>query len=1109
MERAMTKLADESARLRALTELHLTLLVEAAAGTGKTALMAGRLTMLLASGVEPRSIAAITFTELAASALGARVHRYVEDLLAGRIPKPLREALPDGLTDAQRRTLSEAAGKLDELTATTIHAFCQTIICSYAVEADIDPGARILDATHAEAAFEAVFEHWFRRRLNGPARADDPIASLSQYDPHHVAATLRDLARFRLQHRGARAPAADLSGRPDIDLVEAVVDFRRWLSEQPVEPKTLDLVAQLETLANHFAGSFATAPGFDTLWRLAHPARLSCMRRHTFDLLTPRTKTAWDKAAGKDRGAEFNAEAGRHFARVDHCYRVILGRVATALVAKLSDELDEVLADYAAFKRAAAVLDFDDLLERARALVREYNAVRRALGHRYRHIFVDEFQDTDPIQAEILFRIAADDSPARWQDSRLRDGALFMVGDPKQAIYRFRGADVGSYAVAREAIARRWPNNIVQITANFRSRPAILTHINQCFATPLSAQSQPGYVELAPTLEPPDHDLPCAAKITIDMPPDSRAAQIRDAEAEAVADLCARLIGNVTIRDEDGELAPLTPGGIALLAPTGSELWRYERAFEARGLPIASQAGKGLFRRQEVQDLVALARVLADGGDSLAFGALMRGPLVGLSEEELLDITAGLPPPGERCDAIPRFSLATDPDHVGHPVAWRVLTILQDLRRRARATTPALLLAEAVERLAVRPILSAREGDRSARAAANVEALLERARPYGVKGMKRLARDVSRDWRDGAAYNEGRVDADGDAIEIITIHSAKGLEWPVVIPINTATLLRSREPFVHHADDDTLHWVIGDVVPPALRAALETDDESLMRERERLWYVACTRARELLIVPELAQAEQKSWARVVNLGQDTLPELDISRMTPALMPVSADPPNTQTAEQFAAERAIIEEAAVPLTWVRPSDHDPDRLQVNEAITLDAGDAPEVDLPVGAGRARGLLMHKLMEEVLTGELVEEVGRFASRARELVAELVLDPDDGDALPDADEIAITAWRTLQLPDIAALRERLTPEWSVYTLLESRSNPTALTGRIDAIAYNGDRAEVVVDWKSDVDPSDADIRFHAGQLEDYLRATGAPRGMLVYMTPGVVRWVAERAGR
>jgi ATP-dependent exoDNAse (exonuclease V) beta subunit len=419
-----------------------------------------------------------------------------------------------------------------------------------------------------------------------------------------------------------------------------------------------------------------------------------------------------------------------------------------------------------------------------------------------------------------------------------------------------------------------------------------------------------------------------------------------------------------------------------------------------------------------------------------------------------------------------------------------------------------LLLAEAVERLAVRPILSAREGGRSARSAANVEALLERAQPYGVKGMKRFARDVSRDWRIGAAYNEGRVDAEGDAIEIITIHSAKGLEWPVVIPIDTATLLRSREPFVRRTNDDTLHWVIGDVIPPELRAALDTDDESLMRERERLWYVACTRARELLIVPELTHAEQKSWARVVSLGHDALPELDVSRMTPAPIPINADPPNTQTAELFAAEHAVIQEAAVPLSWFRPSDHDPDRLQAIESITLDAGDAPEADLPVGAGRVRGLLLHKLMEVVLTGELTEEVDRFADRARELIAELILDPDDGGGRPDADEIAATAWRTLQLPDIAALRERLTPEWPVYALLGGVSKPGALAGRIDAIAFAGDRAEVVVDWKSDVDPSDGDTRLHAGQLQDYLRVTSAARGALVYMTPGVVRWVGRMRG-
>jgi CRISPR-associated exonuclease Cas4 len=1108
MELPMKRLADGPARLRILTDLGATLLVEAAAGTGKTALMAGRVTMLLARGTSPGTIAAITFTELAASALSARVHRYVEELLAGRVPEPLRLALPDGLDSDQRRALSAAAAKVDELTTATIHAFCQTIISCYAVEADIDPGARILDAIQAAAAFDSVFEQWLKRRLNAPERPGDPIATLSRDDPRRIVETLQELARFRLRYRGACTLPADLSGRPDIDLVDAVADFRRWISSQPAESKTLELVGELETLANFYASSFDPPPDFATLWRLAHPPQLACMRRHSFDLLTPRRKSTWERLAGKERGARLNEEATTCFERVNRCYRILLGRIATALIAQLSTTLDEVLDEYAAFKRAAAVLDFDDLLEKARALVRQHDDVRRALGERYRHIFIDEFQDTDPIQSEILFRIGAEDRAERWQDSALRVGALFMVGDPKQAIYRFRGADIGSYSQARAAIERQWPGNIVQVTANFRSRPDILAHINHCFAHPLSGDGQPGYVPLTSTLGGPDHDLPCAARITVDVPPDSRPAQIRDAEAEAVADLCTRLIGNLRVRDEDGAIVPLTAAGIAMLAPTGAELWRYERALEQRGLPIASQAGKSLFRRQEVQDLLALARVLADGGDTLAFGALMRGPLVGLTEEELLDITAALPPHFDRPDALSRFSVLTDLDHVPHPLARRTLTILQDLRRRARATTPALLLAEGAERLAIAPILAAREGDRSARAAANVEAFLERARPYGVRGLKKFVRDLAREWRDGAPHNEGRVDAEGDAIEIITIHSAKGLEWPVVIPINTGTLLRSRERFVYRTADETLHWLIGDVVPPDLLRALQSEDDSLARERERLWYVACTRARELLIVPELPQAEQRSWARIVDLAHRDLPQLDVSRLTPVAGAIDVEPPNAQTQEVFETERAAIAAAATPLQWLRPSDSDPDRMPMGEPIAIELGDAPETELPVGAGRVRGLILHKLMEEVLAGELPEDASAFAARAQVLMAELVIDAENGAPLPDPDEIAVTALRTLSLPEIVAVRPSLFAEWPIYAMLAEQPEPTALAGRIDAIAFEGGQPSLVLDWKSDVAPTEQDMHDHAGQLGDYLRAAGAPRGAIVYMTPGLVRWVGARPG-
>jgi ATP-dependent exoDNAse (exonuclease V) beta subunit len=147
-------------------------------------------------------------------------------------------------------------------------------------------------------------------------------------------------------------------------------------------------------------------------------------------------------------------------------------------------------------------------------------------------------------------------------------------------------------------------------------------------------------------------------------------------------------------------------GDIALLAPTGASLWRYERALEYRHVPVASQAGKGFFRRQEVQDLIALSRAIADRRDTLSFGALLRGPLVGLSEEEIADAIAALP---AREDGLPpRLHLWTDRSLITHPILGRTLEVLQNLARKARTTTPYQILAEAIEELNIRPILRSR-----------------------------------------------------------------------------------------------------------------------------------------------------------------------------------------------------------------------------------------------------------------------------------------------------------------------------------------------------------------------------------------------------------------
>jgi hypothetical protein len=158
--------------------------------------------------------------------------------------------------------------------------------------------------------------------------------------------------------------------------------------------------------------------------------------------------------------------------------------------------------------------------------------------------------------------------------------------------------------------------------------------------------------------------------------------------------------------------------------------------------------------------------------------------------------------------------------------------------------------------------------------------------------------------------------------------------------------------------------------------------------------------------------------------------------------------------------SMIAVAAVPLQWLRPSGQDPDRLPMAETIGIDPGDAPETELPVGAGRVRGLLLHKLMEEVLTGELSENLAALGARARTLIGDLAIDNEDGAPPPEADEIAATAWRTLQLPDIVALRPRLVPEWPIYAVLADTPTATALAGRIDAVAVEEGQASVVLDW-------------------------------------------------
>lgn len=547
-------------------------------------------------------------------------------------------------------------------------------------------------------------------------------------------------------------------------------------------------------------------------------------------------------------------------------------------------------------------------------------------------------------------------------------------------------------------------------------------------------------------------------------------------------------------------------GDIALLAPVGTDLWIYEAAFEERGVSVATQAGKGMFRRQEVHDLVALTRVLADPRDSLALGALLRGPLVGLTEEELLDVAHALP---ARADgSLGHLRLWTPLDDVAHALARETLSKMQSLAAAGRGTTPYHVLAQAVEELRVRAVLSARSSGESERALANVDRYLEMSRPYALRGLKAFAAAMQAAWDEAGGVVEGRPDAEERSVSLITMHSAKGLEWPVVILVNTGGV-QTRAGVVYDLETNRLSMPIFGFAPTGHSEAAEAHKADVAAERIRLWYVACTRAEHLLVMPRHATPSTRAeWIKLVPIDLEALTAINAAAWP--VLPPEPRPAERNDEDQaaFADATRRIREDRTPVAWVTPSRKDaefdaPDDAPAQDEAIVAAPPAVAAATPAVKGsRLRGLVLHKLLEEVLNGETEETEAGLASRATELIAQLV-DPDG--TVPDAAELAATVLRALALPAIATLRPNLWPETPVAASWMDAESETAILGIADALATDPTGAvTAVIDWKSDVQPSDETVRAYRGQIQAYLDATGASRGLLVFATSGAIVQVA-----
>ena len=293
--------------------------------------------------------------------------------------------------------------------------------------------------------------------------------------------------------------------------------------------------------------------------------------------------------------------------------------------------------------------------------------------------------------------------------------------------------------------------------------------------------------------------------------------------------------------------------------------------------------------------------------------------------------------------------------------------------------------------------------------------------------------------------------------------------------------------------------------------AHEAEKAEQERERTRLWYVAATRARELLVLPrpDVAPASN-SWSGLLDLGLDDLEILDLTANTDEAPAAGDEDANEQTRARFADEAAAIVGATARVAWAAPSR---DEVVGRAATEVEAPDlvlGEEVELaersPVQGGRERGLVIHKLFEEVLTGEVADNASSLAARAGELIRQLGLEPSANAATNlSPDELARVVVHTLALPGIAAVRDRLVPELPVLASDEVDGVEVATAGIVDALCLGKDGTpELVIDWKSDVDPDPAAAEQYRGQVRRYLEITGTPEGMVVFVTTNTILSVA-----
>jgi ATP-dependent exoDNAse (exonuclease V) beta subunit len=859
-------LADQAARDRIRLDLDTTIVVEAAAGTGKTSALISRILEGIISGrVRLARLVAVTFTDFAAGELKLRLRLEIEK-------KRQQE-----ISSEADRNLRTAVEELEEARIGTIHSFCADLLREHPVEAAIDPLFNVAPDDLTYPLFDLAFERWFEQQLGAPSEG---VKRILRRIPRREfsftrSATLTRRPRDHGPKRILRSAAWDLVKERDFstawrqppgfdrdveidELVTEMQDLAKWSrSGDPEQWFTKSLrylerfvreITRVESLGEtrDYDGIEARLFGLLPAWKEKNYK--AYWTRDDF----PKDELLERRNALKLRVEQFVNKAGAD------------------LAPRLRAELWPIIDEFEQLKDRAGYVDFLDLLVRTRDLIRDNREIRLELQDRFTHIFVDEFQDTDPLQAEILMLLAADDPEQReWRKIRSVAGKLFIVGDPKQSIYRFRRADVGLYQEVKRNIIDAG-GALVELNVSFRSVPEIQQAVNAAFE-PLMAESstQARYVPLAPqqrdsSSQPAIIALPVARPYgdfgkVVDWKIDSSLPN----DVASFIDWLLTSGWTVSERERPEERVPIKPRHICLLFRRlrhfNTDVTRgYVEALEEHRIPHLLVGGSSFHSREEIEAIRNALTAIEWPDDELAVFATLHGPMFAFNDSQLLAYRT-------RTRRLHPFAPVPDDLHESLTDIAEALGILRELHRQ-RNRRP---ISETIGKLLglTRAHAGFAHWSTGEQALANIMRLTDMARKAERNGLISFRAFV--DWLDEQAESGDVGDApimeEGiDSVRIMTVHKAKGLEFPVVILVDI-TAKDSREPskWVDQAAGISATRLAG-CTPIEVQEHLEEETRIEKEEAARVLYVASTRARDLLVVSAIGDHPYEGWLSALN-----------------------------------------------------------------------------------------------------------------------------------------------------------------------------------------------------------------------------------------------------